>query len=326
MKKITIWLAVAFIAMPITEAQAQSAVETSLTRVTALIETDIDKAETLIEGLLEDAPANPEVHFLCGRIMGRQASDAIFSALSYAGKSLDCFKAAVSLAPSSVRYQQGLLRFYLGAPAIAGGSEALAREQVEKIRQINPVEGAKAELMLLASIAEPQQLSARLAELREQYPEVSDFHFRHGLQLQEQNQYGAAYEAFIEALSAAEKSLVTNGLETPESIANGEIADDEQAQRDYLNALYQIGRNAVFSQAHIEHGIRALRQYVTHLEKGEALTGAPPITWGYLRLAQLHSLEGETEKMRQNLTLAEKSEDKALHKAARKLRRLYTSD
>lgn len=326
MKKITLWLAVALIAMPITAAQAESDVDTTLTRLTTLIETDIDKAETLVETLLEDAPTNPEAHFLCGRIMGRQASDAIFSALKYAGKSLDCFKAAVRLAPSNVRYQQGLLRFYLGAPAIAGGSEALAREQVETIRQINPVEGAKAELVMLASTAEPEQVAARLAELREQYPEVSDFYFRHGLQLQEQNQYDAAYNAFVAALTAAEKALVANGVVTPESMADGDVADDEQAQRDYLNALYQIGRNAVFSQAHIEHGVSALRQFVAHVEQGEALTGAPPLAWGYLRLAQLHSLEGENEKVMQNLTLAEKSEDKALHEAARKLRRLYQPD
>ena len=326
MKILTTGLAIAVMLMPFTAAQADSEVDTTLTRITALIETDIDRAETLVETLLEDAPANPEAHFLCGRIMGRQASDAIFSALKYAGKSLDCFKAAVRLAPTNVRYRQGLLRFYLGAPAIAGGSEALAREQVETIRQISPVEGAKAELVLLASTAEPEEVSARLAELREHYPNVADFHFRHGLQLQEQNQYDAAYDAFVEALSAAEKTLVANRSGAPEEISDGNVADAEYARNDYLNALYQIGRNAVFSQAHIEHGVSALREYVADIDNTEVPTDAPPQTWGYLRLAQLYSLQGETEKMTTNLAQAEKSDDEALHDAARKLRNANRSD
>ena len=321
MKKINSMIAVFMVVVHFPVAQAQSSVEASTTQIAGLIDTDIDKAEAMIEALLEKAPTNPEAHFLCGRIMGRQASDAIFSALSYAGKSLKCFKTAVSLAPTDVRYRQGLLRFYLGAPAIAGGSEELAKQQVEKIRQIDAVEGARAEIVLLDSTENSLRLITRLAEFRRLYPEVPGFHFRHGLLLQEQRRFEDAYTAFTQALSAAEKAWVPDYPDATER-----TSDHQKTQSDYVNALYQIGRNAVFSENHIEHGISALLQYVDYVSQAGPFDGAPPKAWGYLRLAQLYSLQGETEKVEQNLALTGNSEDQALHSLVRELRLRHSSD
>ena len=66
-------------------------VDKLLEQAQTLLGDDPDEAEEKIEAALELAPKRADVHFLCGQVMGIQASQSIFSALSYAGKSLDCF-------------------------------------------------------------------------------------------------------------------------------------------------------------------------------------------------------------------------------------------
>lgn len=263
-----------------------------LVKAKALLERDIDKAEEVIENALVQSPNDPEVNFLCGRIMGRQAEDAFFSALSYAKKSLACLQRAVELAPAEHRYRFGLLSFYLGAPSIAGGDETLGWKQVEAITELDPLQGAKAEVKYLQSTEQNGKLKSTLISMRQRYPADAEMHFRFGLLMQEERKYQQAFEAFKAATDTQDKSTY------------------------FLNALYQLGRNAVFSEIHIQEGVKGLLSFVEQYDKSK---NTPPIEWAYLRLAQLYNLMQDEAKQLHYATLARQSDERELHRALKQL-------
>ncbi|MBT0586305.1 hypothetical protein [Alteromonas oceanisediminis] len=249
---------------------------------------DLDEAESLVVSALKQFPDEPKLHFLCGRIMGQQAQNSIFSALGYAKESLACFSQAVELEPSNVEYRIGLLRFYLGAPSIAGGDEALAWEQVAAIQQLDPIEGGKAELFYHQMGDNTDDYERTVAHLIKEYPLEAEFPFQHGLYLQSQEQYEQAHNAFLQA-------------------ATLKVGSDAQ-----LSALYQLGRTAVFSETNIAAGIHALQKYIDSVPQDSI--DLPSQEWAHGRLAQLYALQGNTNLMKQHLIAAKRSDDKNLGK------------
>lgn len=108
--------------------------------------TDIDEAEEWIVKAVKKRPDDAESDYILGRVMGIQASSAIFSDLSYAGKSLDGFTRAVDLKPDSLRYRNALVQFHVQAPSIAGGDLKIAKQQIEEMKQLDLATGLKAEI------------------------------------------------------------------------------------------------------------------------------------------------------------------------------------
>ena len=110
------------------------------------MDTDLDEAEDWIEKALKANLKDAEAYYVRGAIMGRQASGSIFSALSYAEKSVNSFTQAVELQPDSIKYRKGLMQFHTGAPSIAGGDLEIAKVQIEKIRLLDSKAGLEAEI------------------------------------------------------------------------------------------------------------------------------------------------------------------------------------
>ncbi|NVJ51488.1 MAG: hypothetical protein HWE11_13945 [Gammaproteobacteria bacterium] len=260
------------------------------------INTNLDSAEELIELALELAPNNSEIQFMCGRIMGRQAEDAVFSALSYAKKSKQCLKQAVALNPQNIEFRKGLMSFYLGAPAIAGGDNDLAWEQVNLINQIDPLKGTSARIRYFQKVEDIASLSKLLEQSRVSFPEYAEFHYRHGLYLQELELFEKANEAFVKATEAKN--------------------DDEHNY--ILNAWYQIGRTAIFSSKNLERGISAISYFINNTPKDSSI---PPIDWAHLRLAQLYLLSGQSQQSSEQLSIIANTNDKALQREIRRLKR-----
>ena len=263
-------------------------VDQLLDQAKTLIGTDIDDAEEKIEEALELAPKRADVHFLCGQVMGIQASQSIFSALSYAGKSLDCFKQAALLEPQNTDYKYGLMMFYLGAPGIAGGDTELAWQQVNDIAALDERVGMRAKLNYYRQTDDDKAYTQTMTSAQQRYPDHAEFYYQYGLELQQQEQYEQALAQFTQATNAA--------------------IDDEEAHFK-LSALYQIGRNAVFSKQSVQQGIEALLAYV---EAVPADTGLPSAHWAHFRLAQLYRLTSATDAVKQHLKLAADTDDKQL--------------
>ena len=267
-----------------------------LQQAKAIMATDLDLAEKHIDKALAEAPQNAEVQFICGRIMGQQAENAIFSALSYAKKSLACLEQAVALQPSNISYRKGIMSFYLGAPGIAGGDRQLAWQQVEQITQLDTLQGTLAKLSYYRQTEQTAQYQQLLVQSRENHPEQAEFHYRHGLVLQEGKHYADAFNAFAAATQAPQ--------------------DEESIYQ--LNAWYQIGRTALFSEQQLEQGIQALSYYIAQAPKSDNL---PDKHWAHFRLAQLHKLNGNNSMMQQHLTQASDTNDKELQREIRRLQR-----
>ena len=275
---------------------SQDAALRALTDAKSNVELDLDKAEQYIETALELAPDNAEVQFTCGRIMGRQAGEAIFSALSYAKKSLACFERAVALQPDQPRYQSGLMIYYLSAPPIAGGSRDLAWAQVDVIADIDPLQGVLAKLDFYQHTEQQSQYQQTLAEGLKTYPDSAAMHFLHGLQLQRTSQYAEAMIAF---------SAATQGVQGEE--------DPYQ-----FNAWYQKGRTAVIGAESPQQGIDALLFYI---DNAPDLYQLPAKPWAHLRVAQLYQQLQQTELAQMHMEKARVLEDKTLQEEVRKLQK-----
>lgn len=199
-------------------------------------------------------------------------------------------------AASNISYRRGLMSFYMGAPSIAGGDEQLAWQQVEQITQLDMLQGTLAKLSYYRQTEQSEQYHQLLQTSRESNPEQAEFHYRHGLVLQERKRYADALDAFTAATKASH--------------------DEEGIYQ--LNAWYQIGRTAIFSAQQLEKGIQALNYYIAQAPSADNL---PDMAWAHFRLAQLHKLNGDNNMMQQHLMSANQSNDKELQREIRRLQR-----
>ncbi|SNY49784.1 hypothetical protein SAMN06297280_1542 [Arsukibacterium tuosuense] len=274
-----------FVAMvPVRDANASAPAAAEAAQAMELIDTDLDKAERLIMSALKREPQNAEYHFYCGRIMGRQAGDAFFSALSYAKKSLACLNKAVELVPDNVSYRKGLVNFYLGAPGIAGGDEQLALEQINIIKMLDANEGAVAELDYYIKTDDLDTFEHQLRQAIAAEPAAGLPQYQLGLLLQKKQAFVQAQQHFVLA------------------------AKQTKQQKTQVEALYQIGRNALFAEHFIQDGITALQAYLQH----DIDTDMPSAHWAHYRLSQLLEFAGQTEQAAEHLALARATEDKQL--------------
>jgi len=257
---------------------------------------DLDEAEDLIEAAAERAPNNAEIQFQRGITMGAQAGNSIFSALGYAKKSKQSFLKAVELDPESVTYRQGLMGFYLAAPGIAGGDQELALAQVEEIKALDPRSGVVAELDYLKATDQPEAFEQALATALEDFAALPDFYFLAGLAAQQQKEYQQAHELFTQG--ANQKAV------------------DERSENARLSALYQIGRTAVYSQKNLAEGVAAMQRY---LEENPNNPSLPSRDWGKFRLAQIHMVKQEDDKVTALLEAVKDTSDPSLQAELEKL-------
>jgi hypothetical protein len=259
------------------------------------MDTDLDEAEDWIEKAVKANVNDAQAYYIRGAIMGRQASGSIFSALSYAEKSVNSFTKAVELKPDSIKYRKGLMQFHTGAPSIAGGDLDIAKVQIEKIRQLDPKAGLEAEINYELSQDNDALADALLQQAKQTYKDIPDFFFQAGMIQQRQENYQAAFEELTVAIS--------KNAETEESV----VAK--------YNALYQLGRTSVLGENNIDAGIKALNEYI-----GEApdIDGMAPKPWAEFRLANLMALNLQTLEAKAIYLRLAKTDNKELAKQAKK--------
>jgi TPR repeat protein len=259
------------------------------------LNTDLDEAEDWIEKAVKTNVNDAQAYYVRGAIMGRQASGSIFSALSYAEKSVNSFTKAVELQPDSIKYRKGLMQFHTGAPSIAGGDLDIAKVQIEKIRQLDPKAGLEAEINYELSQDNDALADALLQQAKQTYKDIPDFFFQAGMFQQRQENYQAAFEELTVAIS--------KNAETEESV----VAK--------YNALYQLGRTSVLGENNIDAGIKALNEVI-----GEApdIDGMAPKPWAEFRLANLMALNLQTLEAKAIYLRLAKTDNKELAKQANK--------
>ena len=259
------------------------------------MDTDLDEAEDWIEKAVKGQLNDADAHYVRGAIMGRQAAGSIFSALSYAEKSVNSFTRAVELEPSSIKYRKGLMQFHTSAPSIAGGDLEIAKVQIEKIRTLDPKEGLEAEINYELSQDNDALADILLQQAKQTYKDIPDFFFQAGMLQQRKENYQAAFDELTVAIS--------KNAETEESV----VAK--------YNALYQLGRTSVLAENNIDAGMKALNKYIS---EAPDLDGLAPKPWAEFRLANLMALNSQKLEAKTIYLRLAKTDNKELSKQAKK--------
>jgi tetratricopeptide (TPR) repeat protein len=108
----------------------------------ALEKGDPEAAVAAADAALKSSPKDTDVLLWAGRAYGqRTMSASIFSKMSLAKKCRESWETAVAIDPAFLDARSELLRFYLIAPGIAGGSVEKAREQASRIAAVDATQG-----------------------------------------------------------------------------------------------------------------------------------------------------------------------------------------
>lgn len=144
---------------------------------------DFDNAITHAERAVRLDPQNSEYHYWLGRAYGEKADRERSFFLGRKTKAE--FEEAVRLNPSNIRARRDLMEYYADAPWIVGGSKKKARQQVEAIAALEPLEGhlARAEYWRYENeLGQAEAEYRRVLELKpnrvEPYLDVADFYLR----------------------------------------------------------------------------------------------------------------------------------------------------
>lgn len=251
--------------------------------VYSLVNIDLEDAEDAIEQGISQYPNNPEVYLVHASIMGTQAQDSIFSALSYAEKALNSLLKAVELAPDMPKYRMGLMSFYLAAPGIAGGDPELALEQARAIGEIDKLKGIVAMSNYYQATEQSNEALAIINAAFETFPnnasllnQVADIHNRN--------------ENYEDAILTYLKITQADKLNSVDSGKHSMPLDEETENRllRVLNSHYQIGRLALLSNTNLDLGISNIEQFLKHIDNTPVNTNnLPSKQWAKLRLAGL---------------------------------------
>jgi len=259
------------------------------------MDVDLDEAEDWIEKALKVKLNDAEAYYVRGAIMGRQASGSIFSALSYAEKSMNSFTKAVELEPDSIKYRKGLMQFHTSAPGIAGGDLDIAKVQLGKIKQLDPKAGLEAEIDYELSQDNDALAEDLLQQAKQTYKDIPDFFFQAGMVQQQKENYQAAFEELTMAISKS--------------------AETEASVVARYNALYQLGKTSVLSETNIDAGIKALQEFI---DKAPDLDGLSPKPWAEFRLANLMALNSQKAEAKMIYLRLAKTDNQDLAKQAKK--------
>ncbi len=234
------------------------------------------KATDEFERAVKQEGANPVYHFWLARALGEQAEDANpLRQPGLARRTKSELERASALAPAYLDARDGLVEFYLQAPAIVGGSVDKARAQAAEMKRIDPYRGE------LAALKVAQRSNDTSAVIR-------------------------GYETLIEAFpdSVGPHSALAVIYAARRQWADGWRTIDRWNGRapDSYAARYAVGRMAAESGQRSDQGEKALREYLSH----ELKPGEPSLAAAHWRLGMILEKRGDRDGARREYELGQK--------------------
>lgn len=241
----------------------------------ALVQNDVDGAESLLEKAVQLKPNSAVAHLWLGNAYGTEAQKAnLFKQASLAGKTKDEFERAVQLDPNLIDARLGLLDYYSMAPGIMGGSDEKAQQQAAEIKKRDVYQGHRA--------------YARLHQRKKNFDAV-------------RNEWMAA----IKDQPAAAKPHVSLGLfyatnDKNYTAAWNEIEAALKLEPASVPMQFRVGQMAAISGQQYARGEEALKKYTTYKPK----ENEPDIasTWYYL--GQIYEKQGKKAEAKQSYAAA----------------------
>jgi tetratricopeptide (TPR) repeat protein len=231
----------------------------------ALIQDDLDNAVKWTEKALDLEESNAQYHYWMAQVYGvkAQKSGKIKQAF-LAPKVKREFERAVELDPKLIPARLGLLQYYLAAPGIMGGSKEKAAEQVQKIKDLDSLQGRFATIMLYENNNENDKARAEYLALIKDYPDSVNYKYQLGYFYQGNKEYEAAFSLYEGILASQPQDLV---------------------------ALYQIGRTGALSGLKAERAAECLQLYL----QSHPGAGKPPLDAAHFRLGQVYEKNNQKD-------------------------------
>lgn len=226
---------------------------------------DLDQAVTWLQEAIE-RDATQSLYFQrLGEVYGTLAGQSgMFKAMRLSGRIRDSFERAVALDPDNFDARNGLVIYYLNAPAIAGGGVGKALAQAEEIGQRDARRGHLAFANIYSSQTEFAKAEHECRAAIDLDPEAQDAHLLLGILLTSAGRYG-------EAIAAYDEWLLTH-------------PDDMQIR-------YQVGRTASIAGDYLEQGQAALESYLQHTPGPDE----PGPEWANYRLGLIYQHQGRED-------------------------------
>lgn len=279
-------------------ARADDPQKRKLLGIIAMSKNDFRIAYDIFADVADALPDDADAQYWLGASAGSLAANvSLFRAAGYARKTRRAFLRAIELDPEHVAAHQGLISYYLQAPGMLGGDKDEAIALSERLSAFAPVDGKLQQAAIYDEINEPERARAVLKELAQSHPADPRALLRLGFYYQSDEDYELAYQSFAGATKAG--------------------GDGDDARNARRGALYQLGRNAVFSGVHIDAGIRALDEYAALTDLDDSLPG---VDWALFRRGQLQRLAGNDAAARQSFAQAgERTDDGNLKRELKKV-------
>lgn len=291
--------------MPFCLAQAQDASPMDSAAMEAMIaDGQAEALEELMESALKEDPDSAQAHYWLGRAELASIDDAsAFRKLGLARSARKNLEKAVSLDPALVPARISLARYYLEAPAIAGGDDDAAMDQAEQILALDAAAGYR--------------IKGAIARSEEDYEQAVSW-MRQALAAGPW-EWAAQYELIVLAVHQQVGSAVAALDEAQSNVrAHAENAGELLPLIDY-----QRGKLAAVSGNYLESGQLALERYLLHTPA----EGEPDLEWAQFRLSQVERQLGSADEALARLEGLESSEvPEDLSFAIRDERRWHYSD
>lgn len=243
---------------------------------------------------------NSHYRMWLGHSYGRQAQNA--SVLKQAGLARNSrrnYERSIELDPRNIEARESAMEYYLQAPKFVGGGRGKAENQANEIEKLDLEAGiiAWGRVYTYYDEVEFAENHYKMAidnhpELMVSYYQLYNFYFN-------RQDYSSAADIAIQQLQINDTTAAIYN-----NLGNAQQRDGlfDQAMENYYktlelneefyNSWYQIGRLAAVSGEYLEEG-------KDHIERFIALdseVGNGWLTWGYLRLGEIHEHMNEIEE------------------------------
>lgn len=219
-----------------------------------------EKAVEHLEKAVELHGTNGEYHFRLAEAYAKDFSYAnILRKPFIAAKMKTQLELAVRFSPGSIEFREGLIQYYLLAPAVFGGGFSKAREQAEVLRSIDPYVGLLALANINAEQGDHEKANAYYLRAIQSQSKSWQAYQRYGT-------YCLSIHEFDRAIQLFKKYV--------------ELSPDTAASYEHLAGAYV--RKRMYDQA--------IEAYLKAVEKNPAQTQL------VFRVAQLYEFKGSTRE------------------------------
>ncbi len=271
---------------------------------TAYLQGRLDKAEFYFKEAIKLNDHQSEHFYWLAVTYAAQFSEvSFFSAGSLADRFLEAANKAVELDPNSLPAHEGLLKFYIGAPGIVGGSISKAKLRAKLIAELDSAAGSLALGRLHLYEEEYNEAESYCRKALKTNPDNVEYNYALGMLLRESERHAEAVEIFTHTASLK---------------ASGAFA-----RIQVWGALYQAGRAAAISGEQLEQGQQAIERY---LQRNVNHPDLPGNDWAEFRLAIIYQHQGnikQAKKLIKRLLAGDPEGDlrRKLKKALKRLKR-----